>query len=77
MAGRAVTNDLEATYAAPSAPLAVTFAQWLRRRFCSHECRVDDIRRLSRNMVEAPCVKCGAPLRAAFGLALPCKLIFK
>jgi hypothetical protein len=40
--------------------------QWL----CSHEKRLDDLRRVGPDLVECPCVKCGKVLRAEYGIAL-------
>ena len=47
----------------------------LRRWLCKHECYIEDIRRDAHaESVTCPCIRCGKVLRAAYGLALPCKL---
>lgn len=46
----------------------------LRRWFCSHECVVDDIRRVSPERVQCPCRRCGKVLTATAGLYLPAAL---
>lgn len=51
--------------------------QRIRRALCSHRCHLyrfdglPNIHRASDGMVEARCYKCGAILRADYGLALP------
>jgi hypothetical protein len=44
---------------------------WLRQKFCSHCCFLEDLERVSEDKVICPCNKCGKVLSAEYGLALP------
>jgi hypothetical protein len=46
-------------------------ALWLRQRFCSHQKRLGNLRRINADLVECPCDRCGKLLTAPYGLALP------
>lgn len=45
----------------------------LRQRFCCHRVRLDLIRRVSPELVECPCTRCGKVLQAPYGVALPAR----
>lgn len=54
--------------------------RWLSRRrlavqqaLCSHHVRVDLLRRVSPDLVECPCTRCGKVLQAPYGIALHAK----
>ena len=47
--------------------------QRLRRRFCSHVCMLQSLRRVDSEKVEATCMRCGEVLRGRYGLALNCE----
>jgi len=55
------------------------FLRQLRRLFCSHEVRVDDIVVVNAHFydryVTARCRKCGKKLSAEYGLGLPARLV--
>ena len=48
---------------------------FLRQLFCSHEFVLEDLERVSDNLVNCPCVKCGKMLEAPCGLALNGKFV--
>jgi hypothetical protein len=45
--------------------------KWLRQRLCSHQFYLDDLKRLSDDLVTCPCFRCGKVCEASYGLALP------
>jgi len=51
--------------------------RFFRIRFCRHVCDLSTLHTIgpdySDERVEATCSKCGAKLRAPYGLALPCE----
>ena len=44
--------------------------KWLKRLFCKHIVYIEDIERVSDDLVIAFCHKCGRPFDASYGLAL-------
>lgn len=49
-------------------------ARTVRQALCTHRVATDRITRIAPNLVTANCNRCGKPLSAPYGIALPAKL---
>lgn len=47
----------------------------LRQRFCDHECKMVELRRINPETVGATCIKCGKLMTAAYGLDINCRWV--
>lgn len=48
---------------------------WIKKKTCSHEYYLQDLHRFDDETVVGKCSKCGGVFSAAYGLALPGKLV--